>query len=468
MRGKVSLIQVAAPSRVAVGEYREFRRSVDEIVGRINGRFASLGHDPIHYISQNLPNDRLAAIYRAATIALVTPLRDGMNLVSKEFVASRPDGDGVLILSEFAGAAAELTDAVLVNPYDVDGVVAAIRDALVMPEAERRTRMAHLRDRVRTQDVARWARDFIAALTIESRRTNARRGSGSGLATSADQPSDVTAAVLADEGRPLTLLLDYDGTLVGLRPSPAEASPDSEILKLLANLAILPGVNVHVISGRRRDDLVLWLGALPIGLHAEHGLWSRDLDTGRWHHRDVRAVWLDRARAVIAAAVEAVPGSFLEDKEASVAWHYRMVPSEAGRRESGALVRRLSRVLAGSSAAVTRGHMVVEVRDAGINKGVVARELAAANPRARLVAVGDDLTDEDMFRAAPPDAVTVHVGSGRTAARMRLIGPDQVRRFLVELEQRLLERPRTPEAASEETGGVPADLRSGSRESVGS
>jgi len=459
MRGRVSLLQVAAPSRVAVSEYQEFRRGVDEIVGRINGRFASLGHDPIHYISQSLPSERLAAIYRAATIALITPLRDGMNLVAKEFVAARPDGDGVLILSEFAGAAAELTDAILVNPYDLDGVVAAIRDALVMPESERRRRMSRLRDRVRTQDVGRWSRDFIGALAGEARRTQTGlRHPRAEAVVGADQPSDVVAAVLSDEGRPLTLLLDYDGTLVGLRPSPAEASPDSEILKLLANLAILPGVTVNVISGRRRDDLVLWLGALPIGLHAEHGLWSRDLDGGRWHHRDVRATWLDRARGVIAAQSHAVPGSFQEDKEASVAWHYRTVPLEVGRRESAALVRKLSRDLAGTSAAVLRGHKVVEVRDAGVNKGLVARELALANPRARLVVAGDDLTDEDMFRAAPADAVTIRVGTGRTAARMRLLGPDQVRRFLMELEERLIERQRsTEEPATSE--GIAAGIR---------
>ncbi len=467
LRGRVSLLQVAAPSRVAVGEYQEFRRAVDEIVGRINGRFASLGHDPIHYISQNLPSERLAAIYRAATIALVTPLRDGMNLVSKEFVAARSDGDGVLILSEFAGAAAELTDAILVNPYDLDGVVAAIRDALVMPEPERRMRMSRLRDRVRTQDVARWSRDFTAAMALESRRTQAGlRHPGAEAVVGADQPSDVVAAVLADEGRPITLLLDYDGTLVGLRPSPAEASPDAEILKLLASLAILPGVNVHVISGRRRDDLVLWLGALPIGLHAEHGLWSRDLDSGRWHHRDVGAAWLERARGILAAQAEQIPGSFLEDKEASAAWHYRMVPTELGRRESGALVRKLGRELAGTSAAVLRGHMVVEVRDAGVNKGLVALELAAANPRARLVIAGDDLTDEDMFRAAPADAVTIRVGTGRTAARRRLLGPDQVRRFLVELEERLIERPRATEAPEAPT--APTSATAGRAASVGS
>jgi trehalose 6-phosphate synthase/phosphatase len=446
LRGRVRLIQVAAPSRASVGEYREFRRTVDEMVGRINGRFASPGYDPIHYISQTLSSDHLVAFYLAARVALVTPLRDGMNLVAKEFVASRTDGDGVLILSEFAGAAEELTDALLVNPYDLDSVATMMHDALEMPEAERRTRMAGLRDRVRANDVHRWAREFIAALKAEARRQ--ARHPAAELA--ADQPSDVVAAITADDGRPLTLLLDYDGTIVGLRPSPAEASPDAEILRILAALALLPGVEVHVISGRRRDDLELWLGNLPIGLHAEHGLWSRDARGDRWRRREVRTEWLERARQAMAARVAEVPGSMLEEKEASVAWHYRNVPAAAGRRAARELANELTGMLTGTAAAVMRGHRVVEVKDVGVTKGLVATELAAASPRSRMLLVGDDVTDEDMFRAPISDAVTVRVGSGRTAARMRLLGPDQVRKMLTELLDCLGGRFEVPAGGGEE------------------
>ncbi len=435
LRGRVRLVQVASPSRGSVNEYREFRRTVDEMVGRINGRFASPGYDPIHYISQNLTSDRLVAFYRAATVALVTPLRDGMNLVAKEFVASRTDGDGVLVLSEFAGAAAELTDALLVNPYDLDSVAATIHAALEMPEAERRARMQGMRERVRAHDVHLWARQFVSALTAEARRGQSRHQNVE--LAQADQPAEVAAAALADEGRPLTLLLDYDGTLVGLRPSPAEASPDSEILRILATLALLPGAQVDVISGRRRDDLELWLGNLPIGLHAEHGLWSRDARQDKWVKRDVGTAWLGQVRAVMADRVAVVPGSMLEEKDASVVWHYRNVPAAVGTREADALVRELTDVLVGTSAAVLRGHAVVEVRDAGINKGLVVKALTHAAPQSQMLIVGDDATDEDMFAAAPADAITVHVGSGPSTAKMRLLGPDQVRKVLVELADRL-------------------------------
>jgi trehalose 6-phosphate synthase/phosphatase len=451
LRGRVSLLQVAAPSRVDVSEYQQFRRGVDEIVGRINGRFALLGHNPIHYISQTLPPERLAAIYRAGDVALVTPLRDGMNLVAKEFVAARPDGDGVLVLSEFAGAAAELTDALLVNPYDLDTVAATIKRALEMPEAERRDRMCRLRERVKTQNIDRWARDFVAALVSEGRRFQ--------QGVEVEQPSDVADAVLFDAERsgterPLALLLDYDGTLVGLRPSPAEASPDAEILKILANLAILPGVSVNVVSGRRRDDLELWLGALPIGLHAEHGLWSRPAGEGRWHRREVDADWLATARTLMARRTAEVPGALVEEKDASIAWHYRNAEDELGRRAAAAMIRELDEALDGTGAAILQGHMVVEAKDAAISKGNVVTELRAELPAAKLVVVGDDQTDEDMFQVAPPDAVTVKVGSGPTGARLRLAGPDQVRRFLVELQQRLAARNQpNPESEADPRAG---------------
>jgi trehalose 6-phosphate synthase/phosphatase len=431
-RSTVQLVQVASPSREAVSQYRDYRRSVDELVGRLNGRFATLGHQPINYISRTLSRERLIGLYRAASVAMITPQRDGMNLVAKEFVASRVDEDGVLVLSEFAGAAAELSGALLVNPYDLDGVASTLHHALEMAPAERRERMRSLRGRVMAHDVHRWAREFVAALRAEHRR-GTRRSPADSLATFA-RPMDLVAELAHDAHRPLTLVVDYDGTLVPLRSRPEEAVPDDEILRILATLAGLPGLTVHVASGRRREDLERWLGHLGLGLHAEHGLWSRAPGEAPWRPRlDERPGWLDSVRPSVDRAAEQTPGSFVEEKEASIAWHYRNADEETGRRAARGLLRSLPRTLAGEDASVLDGDRVVEVRSGSIHKGRIVEELLGTGQRSRLVILGDDLTDEDMFRSAPADAMTIRVGGGPTIARHRLAGPDQVRAFLADL-----------------------------------
>ena len=163
-REHIQLIQVAVPSRGAVAAYRRFRYEVERLVARINGQFSTPGWTPIRYLYQSLTRDKVIALYRAADLMLVTPLRDGMNLVAKEFIASRTDGDGVLILSEFAGASEELRDALVINPYDVDALARTMSTALTMPRANRRMRMARLRARTAGNDVHRWTDAFLGAL----------------------------------------------------------------------------------------------------------------------------------------------------------------------------------------------------------------------------------------------------------------------------------------------------------------
>jgi len=164
-RGKVRLIQVAVPSRTGVRAYKRFRQEVDAVVGRINGMFGTPHSVPVHYLYRSVDDERLIALYRAADAMLVTPIRDGMNLVAKEFIASRIDEDGVLVLSEFAGAAAHLREALLVNPYDVEHMADAYHAALTMEEHERRTRMRALRERVFAFDIHDWVKAFLAALS---------------------------------------------------------------------------------------------------------------------------------------------------------------------------------------------------------------------------------------------------------------------------------------------------------------
>jgi trehalose 6-phosphate synthase len=160
----IVFVQIATPSRERVDHYVRLRAEIEQTVGRINGEHGSVGHPPVHYLHQSLPRTELTAFYLAADVMLVTPLRDGMNLVAKEYVACRHDEGGVLVLSEFTGAARELTSALLVNPYDTDGVKSAVVQALDMPAAEARKRMKSLRRQVLRNDVDAWARSFLDAL----------------------------------------------------------------------------------------------------------------------------------------------------------------------------------------------------------------------------------------------------------------------------------------------------------------
>ena len=166
--GRVRLIQVAVPSRGNVEAYQAFRAEVEGAVGRVNGRFGRHDWTPIQYLHRAVNDETLVGLYRAADTMIVTPLRDGMNLVAKEFIACRTDGDGALILSEFAGAADELTDALVVNPYDIDGVARAIHESLTLDGAERRRRMHRLREQVLKSDVHAWARSFVDAMTVRA------------------------------------------------------------------------------------------------------------------------------------------------------------------------------------------------------------------------------------------------------------------------------------------------------------
>jgi trehalose 6-phosphate synthase/phosphatase len=432
LREEIRLIQVTVPSREKVESYGNLRRRIDELVGRINGKYATPGTVPIHRLHQSLPATEVAALYRAADVMLVTPLRDGMNLVAKEFVATRSDEDGVLVLSEFAGAAAELGEALRVNPYDIDRVADRIREALAMPKPERRRRMRALRHQVASNNVRRWSEAFIGALE----QATAERKPANGFSS----PSEVRRLVrVLRKSRLLVLVLNYDGTLVPLGDGAEQSAPDPDLTELLTMLASRPGWRVHVVSGRSRDTMERWFGQLPIGIHAEHGLWSRLQGDDEW--RLLRAMdtgWLDKVRPIMERFVSNTRGSRIEQRTASIVWDHRSVePGSAMDGDFGESQSRELRVLLGeildrAPADVIAGHKSVEVRPMGINKGQVAPLVLAEGPAVVLV-IGDDDTDEDLFAALPEEALTVRVGQGISRAKYRLSNPSQVRRILREL-----------------------------------
>jgi trehalose 6-phosphate synthase/phosphatase len=436
LRDSMRYVQVAVPSRGDVDSYQQFRRDVEELVGRINGIYGTLHSLPIHYIHQSVSSRELAALYGAADVMLVTPLRDGMNLVAKEFVASRADDDGVLVLSEFAGAATELHGAITVNPYDTPVLAESIQRSLAMSVDERRARMRALRRRVLTCDVFTWADGFVEQLRA-CRAPDAHRAR-----PLPDRPLSSMLASIRDATN-VRLLLDYDGTLVPLARSPELAVPDEPLLALIERLVTAPGIDVDIVSGRPRESLERWFGHLPIGLWAEHGVWHRRARQVDWEATAAfDNTWMPRVRPILNQFAASTPGAHVEVKTASLAWHYRESPRDFGTRQAHELRLLLGDLLSNQPVEVLEGKKVIEVRLRGVNKGTVVQRIHAEMPDVRIVAIGDDRTDEDLFRAVPPDGVCMAVGRASAAAHCRVSDYRAARRVLEALvDERLSVHP---------------------------
>ncbi|HEX8096399.1 MAG TPA: bifunctional alpha,alpha-trehalose-phosphate synthase (UDP-forming)/trehalose-phosphatase, partial [Pyrinomonadaceae bacterium] len=415
LRGKAVLIQVAVPSREVIPMYKELRQEVDELVGKVNGKFGTPEWTPIVYIRRGVPRSELAALYAAADLAWVAPLRDGLNLVAKEYVACQQGGSGVLVLSEFAGAAAEMGEAFLVNPYDEERTAETVQRALSLPEVERRDRMAALNRRVVRNNVFAWSERFLAGLNEAAAERSSRE---------AEKPrrlpvEEVIRAFQKADAR--RLLLDYDGTLVPYARRPQDAKPSPGLISLLERLAENPANTVAVISGRSSQDLEAWLGHVPnLWLVAEHGVVMRSPHAKNWElfHPTYTNDWKEQVAQVLEHFVDRTPGSLIEEKEFALVWHYRMADPEFGEWLANELVATLEQMLAETELRAYRGRKIIEVKPVWANKGEVLGRLAQAVPKADFcLAAGDDRTDEDLFSRLPDDTWTVHVGNNLSRAR---------------------------------------------------
>jgi len=428
LRGQVVFIQVAVPSREVIPMYKELRQEVDELVGKINGEFSTPDWTPITYIRRGIPRSELVALYALADLAWITPLRDGLNLVAKEYVACQQDGAGVLVLSEFAGAASEMGEAFLVNPYDEERTAETIERALALPEDERRERMRALHKRVVRNNVFAWSDRFIADLRGAA-STRADRDSEKPLTLPIEDA--VAAFAKADRRR---LLLDYDGTLVPYANRPQDAVPPRQLIELLGKLAADEANAIAVISGRSRHDLEKWFGGIGgLWLAAEHGAIMRSPETMQWelYRPTYTSDWKEQVFPVLEHFMDRTPGSFIEEKEFSLVWHYRMSDPEFGQWLANELVANLEQMLAETELRAYRGQKSVEVKPGWANKGEVLARLTETAPHAEFcLAAGDDRTDEDLFARLPEDAWTIHIGAGRTRARYCLSGPGDMRQLL--------------------------------------
>lgn len=420
---KVIFVLVVVPSRQIVSKYNERKKLIEEQIGSINGKYSTLGWQPIIYRYNFLSFYELVAMYHSADVGLITPLRDGMNLVAKEYVASQT-AHGVLILSELAGAANELSEAVLVNPMDRDEMADAILQALNMEEAVQQQKIQLLQQRLMDYTVTHWMIDFLRQLEeTKSHQINQQTRYLPAI-TQQDILNQYSSA-----SRKL-LLLDYDGTLVPFSKHPMSAVPDKNLLRLIRGLAADEQTDLTIISGRDSRSLENWFGSLPVNLVAEHGASIR-LKNCRWQYDpDIDQSWKGFIRPMLELFSQRSPGSFIEDKMHTLVWHYRNVDTELGFIRSRELLDNLHHLVRNANLHIIDGNKVIEVRVSGIDKGVVAKRLLDEGKYDFVLAMGDDKTDEDMFRVLTAKAFTIKIGTGHTAAQYYLTDQQEVQCLL--------------------------------------
>jgi len=438
--GRVVLLQVAVPSRTDVKEYQDLKEELDMEIGKINGKFSTPNWSPIRYIYGCVAQQQLAAFYRDSSVALVTPLRDGMNLVAKEFVACQTKEPGVLVLSPFAGAGNSMHEALQVNPYETDLFADVIHRALTMPTDERELRMKLLRKRERERDVNFWLSSFLKSVHCYTTDTDTKVNKLTPL-----REEDFTAYLdtYVTECSKLALLLDYDGTLAPIAPHPDLAVLPPQTKKLLTRLSNMPDVHIGIISGRSIDNIKKMVGIAGITYAGNHGLQIEHPDGTNFTYPTSKDYddMLEKLKGSLEAICE--HGAWLEDKGTGVTFHFRKVPPE----HVEAIKTKAESCFRKAGIEPFPSHKAFEARppvkwDKGRAAIYILRTLFGVDwcDRISTIFAGDDRTDEDAMKALQGMAVTFRVTAlqnVRTVANYRLPGTDAVFTMLRWIEGRL-------------------------------
>ncbi|XP_068221141.1 uncharacterized protein Tps1 [Palaemon carinicauda] len=435
----VTFLQVAVPSRTDVKEYQELKEELDQLIGRINGQFSTPNWSPIRYIYGCVSQDQLAAFYRDSSVAVVTPLRDGMNLVAKEFVACQTGEPGVLILSPFAGAGTTMHEALLVNPYETNEFAEVIHRALTMPKDERELRMKQLRRRERERDVNFWLRSFLKTVDCLSDDSVTQ---GRLQPLTEEDFSQFLSSYVTESSR-LALLLDYDGTLAPIAPHPDLARMPSETRHVLEKLAHMPDVNVAIISGRSLQNVKSMVGIEGITYAGSHGFEILHPDGTLFmhpipHEYEVQLETLKQRLQEVST-----DGAWVEVKQTGITFHYREVTAA----KYSSITSRAQEIFSEVGIKIHQSHKAYEARppvtwDKGRAAIYILRSLFGLDwcDRVSTIYAGDDKTDEDAMRALQGMAVTFRVTTSqilRTAASHRLPNTDAVLTMLKWVERRL-------------------------------
>lgn len=412
--GKVILLLIVVPSRVGIEHYQLMKKQIDELVGNITSKFGNIGWSPISYHFRSFDFNHLVALYNLSDIALITPLRDGMNLIAKEYIATKTDQKGVLILSEMTGAVKELGEAIIINPNNIEEIAEALKNAMEMPEDEQKRRNQVMQIRLKRYNIIRWADDFIKELF---RVKDEQKRIGTSILN-----AHIKEQLVGEfwKARKRLLFFDYDGTLVPFADHPSHARPGEKLLKLLEFLNKDKKTELVIISGRDRFTLQEWFGTLGSGLVAEHGVWIKEKKQDWKMIKPLVNDWKPKILPILESYTDRIPGSFIEEKEFSLVWHYRRADPELGSMRAKELLDDLVGSISNLDIQVFQGAKVIEIRSAGVNKGVAGMLWISKSHYDFIMAIGDDWTDEDLFKVLPDTAYSIRVGMTHSYARFNL------------------------------------------------
>jgi trehalose 6-phosphate synthase/phosphatase len=445
-RGKVHLYQVAVPSRINVEDYVKTKSEAERLVGQINGEFGHPGYSPIHYIFSSVSFDELLALYSLANVLYVSSKRDGMNLVSMEYIVAQNDDPGVLVISEFTGASSILSDSIRVNPWNLTESSEALHRALLMEKEDRIYRTNRMTEYLKKYDSTAWAKSFLKKLNSAFIKS---KGHKTELIKVNRQNKIQIPKAIKDKikNKKLILLLDYDGTLTPIVENPSQALLNEKTKILLKNLA--EKVNIPgfvVVSGRNSTFIYDQIKDTGASIASEHGASFFDRRLKKWISLapEGKIVWYNDIRAIMDEYAERVPGSFVEKKEYALSWHYRNSPANFGEYQARKLFQELETILANQKASLLWGKKVIEARIPEANKGSFTKWYLSSAARAGfnedclVIAIGDDKTDEDLFDAVGISGISIRVGSLDTIAPYFLESQEHVYSFLEYLDKKLV------------------------------
>lgn len=424
---KVTLVMLSVPSRSNVEQYKLMKSEVDELVGSINGKYATINWIPVWYFYRSLPFDSLIDLYTSCDVALLTPIRDGMNLVAKEYIACKVEQKGVLILSEMAGSSKEMSEALIVNPHNYEEIADRLKEALTMPEDEQIKKNTIMQERLKRYNIKKWANDFLDQMkNIEALKDKF---------IAKNITAEIEESIISDykNSSRRIMFLDYDGTLVGFQSRPEMAIPDKELYTILDKLARDNNNEIVLISGRDKDTFTSWFKGKKYSLIAEHGVWSK-VPGSNWELiEQLNSEWKEIIKPVIEFYVDRTPGTFMEEKEYSLVWHYRKSDPELGVLRANELKDELTSLTANYNIDILEGNKVIEIKNSGINKGKAALNKLNEYKYDFILGIGDDWTDEYLFEELPGIAITVKVGISNTLAKYNVNSFNEVRELLNKL-----------------------------------